>query len=221
MTRLFEKLSQKLSGISERSESVWRTLTLKGLGELGALPATKPGRARAVVDQVFHILGPLIVESVAAALREELTVIAEHSARLWITTQKDRDRIEFRTPDRTCTSGWLSERDEDIDKMEIPPGNTVRVSAIDPLCLFPRIVRVKPEPEGEETIHQGIALYPDSPAFVLGKIERQDLKQRLVNARREVLRLRTPPIGGHSRGNSLASPSGFTFPDLTGSASGP
>jgi hypothetical protein len=37
--KLFERLSQKLSGISEWSQSVWCTLTLKGLGELGDFPA--------------------------------------------------------------------------------------------------------------------------------------------------------------------------------------
>ncbi|KAL9131079.1 MAG: hypothetical protein Q9217_000902 [Psora testacea] len=212
------KVSNALSATGGRKETVWRVLTLRGIDALGDYPTESSRQVDSCVQHILDTLQPLTVPSESSKLKQDLLTIVHEAAAVWTTARKDEDRILIdpsppsnATSNANDTNNVIKWGSESVPaSFEIPPtAKTVTTPIQKPLCIFPSISQRKSPDSETALVHQGSALFADSPVWSLAldeKQEQQELMEKAVlDARSKVYARRSSVPAG-----ALASPTSPT-----------
>ena len=131
-----EAVSESLSVSGGRSESAWRSLTLRGIDARGgAVIASR--QVESTVHQVLRILRPLTTPSQLAELENTLLGIVKDSVTLWKAAQKDEAKVVVQArPDPSDHKKWYAEDIQGVEEAFIPPDGKFDLTGIKPQCIF-------------------------------------------------------------------------------------
>lgn len=200
---ILEELSRALAKEGGRTQSIWRTLTFRGLH---ALLPTNSKWSGSVTKKIVNRLRPLLEDSVVQAFEKDLAKMVQFSIDLWHEVQRDASTtIVKRDLDPADRAEWRpSDLEEDWPHPEDKPIHADKSI----LCLFPRIVRELSPKEGLpaviEVVHPGSGVSQDSPLAHKGRLEREELEKFVQEMKADFITRRQT----HSRKNSSAQPSG-------------
>jgi hypothetical protein len=161
-------------------------------------------RTNIVVDQILSALSPLVAQSQATQLRNDLLALAQSAISVWCSAQTDELQIiVYPNLDRTAHEEWCSSTLD--SNSSLPENNSLASEGINStparvFTLFPRVIALKmsgikdlpadalpgswpdahQEPAVMETcIHPGKGLPECSELVVKGKQEAEEMKVRL------------------------------------------
>jgi len=213
-------MSQALTNLNGRSESIWRNLTIRATEALPGSSA-KVNSAEPIVQHVLEILGSLIVPENLEDFEKELMGITNRFLNLWRVARKDESTLVIeRHPMAEDREGW---QNEDIQTPE-PALLALKMAedeTLKPICLFPKVLQRTSKGE-TILVCKGSALYPDSHVLTRAMMEKREHEkelERVVRETRSNFHPRrtsfpngpTSPTGGHALGSGFAPLNRFEF----------
>ena len=185
--QMLSAISHTLASSSRRSESVWRALTVQGLAEAGGEGAAG-AQMESTVESIMSTLEPLVKPSERSDLKADLAQVRQEALELWSLIRKDVCRISLDF--HPCRATWQA---LDVPESEAVgrPADTaepVRATEVEALCIFPRATGNWDDGKEPKILHQGLAVFSDSPVFTLGTQEKHHLLRQIAESRSKAVR---------------------------------
>ncbi|MCJ1390966.1 hypothetical protein MMC18_003827 [Xylographa bjoerkii] len=207
MRARLETISQHLTRRATRAESTWRALTIYGLQASSA----EHDLVERAIGRMLELLTPFTDLPSNDKLSEALNSIVRRAMNVWDTSQRDICKVIVQnSPDSSDDDGWMCE-DSDLlkDFNNETEVDTIAMSPISPICIFPRILRVSSSAGASQTtIFRGRALFEDSRLLALGRKESLQLQRTMIDAHKQFASQRSGESGsrtGSDRRSSIAA----------------
>lgn len=209
-----DKISEELlKGAGLRGESVWRILTLGGLGSEGSLKTEQRGaspQVDVVVKSVIKALQPMMLEGGLSAVETTLSAIFNMAEAVWSARRKDSCQLMISTDPADNPHLWKAV--PELHPEPIEPKLAVSADIqLQYMCTFPRIIGsfLKNDEVVRTVLHQGEMLPSDAQALQGGLQEWSEIRQAAEEGARN-------KRSEHSRRKtSLTRPIEETMPRLT------
>ena len=165
--------------INAEQEPIWRNITYAAMSKLS--PPTKPEELEweymRTAKQIADTLAPIVEPSSKSVFEARLVQIVRDASDVWTAVKMDRLRISLsEQPPSNASPGQSWQSASLSPELRSPPDTPPPVSGAKSLCLFPVVKARSNETakEGDIIVHDGYALFADSPVFALGLGEQQD-----------------------------------------------
>ncbi|KAI9891140.1 MAG: hypothetical protein M1814_002983 [Vezdaea aestivalis] len=180
------EISQRLTLISRRTETIWRVLTLRGFNCI----STSQTNFSALVNSTLTCLDPLIKPSDRNNVEASLLKICDAAYALWDMNRQDSCKIILDSePSHHRKEKWATLQDPQLEIEDFGEEN-VNYVADSSLCLFPQILASfeKADTMAENVmIHSGLALFADSINFAFGRREHREILDALGDMKKRRL----------------------------------
>ena len=179
-SRFLDELSKSLSVLGEKSESLWRVLTLRGIDNL-VDDDLESRQSESTVKQILTSLEPLTAPAQSTKIKEALTGIVQEAITLWRTAQKDKSKLVIeRNPNRRDKEKWFADDMHVLENQPTSAFEQVDTSDMESECLFPNVLQQTQHKT--VVIHRGTALFPNSYVCMQGVLERTQHEKELAKA---------------------------------------
>ena len=174
-------MSGSLSASNGRGESNWRTLTLRGIHARGG-PDLTSQQVKYMVQNILRTLKPLTSPSQSTELESTLIGIMKDAVTIWKSAQMDQTKIVVETrPDPSAPEQWHADDLKITEETHERQDGDTQPEDSPCLCIVPKIFR-KFSSDNIMIVREGVALFPNSTAWMRGRLEQKEHDEEVVKA---------------------------------------